>query len=923
MTENTENAAPASDSGPALRQQAEERLLRQTAPLHSVKTTEDGLLLHELQVHQIELEIQNEELRQSQIALASLQSRYFDLFDLAPVGYLILSDKGTILEANLTAAKLLGTDRSRLVKQFLSRFILREDQTIFYYFYRQLPAADTLQECELRLMRNDGSVFWARLEATTEPDTDGAPICRVAVSDISERKQAEEALRQSERFAHAIIDALPAHLCVLDETGVIVTVNRAWRLFAEANPPIPANYGVGVNYLDICYRAAGVDVSEAVLFAGGIRQVMGHHLERFSLEYPCFSPEEERWFIGEVTRFPGDGPLRLIVSHRDITARKQAEKSLQVVLTKYKTLFDAFPLGITVSDQAGHIVETNAMAEKLLGISTAEHNQRQIDGDEWQIVRLDGSLMPPAEYASVRALTENRLVENAELGVVKPNGQTTWLNVTAAPIPLDGYGAIITYSDITARKQMELVLERTREDLRLAIDGANLGTYHVNLQSGHLVVNDCYRERFGYAPQELDLTHTNWLALIHPDDLPHVSRAQEKAYLGERNDFNMEYRLRHKSGRWIWVLDCGQAFDRDEQGRPWRAAGIHLDITARKQTEESLREREEQYRNLFENAPLCLFELDLSSLPPVVRRGNRRAEALYGWQVDEILTRPLTETIIPPTAPMPPESLDKLKAGETVYLEAQHQRRNGTLFPVRLTATSSPNLGLNRVIVAVEDITLEKEQLSAEKAIAEERLRISREIHDGVAQNLASLRLKVGLMHDWAEQDRPRLHAGLDFLQEQLRQNIQEVRRAIFALRPIAIDELGFYPALRQFIADFGEQNQLHINLIITGLADKLPSLLEPVLFRLIQEALNNVAKHARASTVWLELNIQAAWSVALTIRDDGIGFDPAGLPQAARHGHVGLTQMQERVAHLNGGITINSKPGQGTTLQINLPLPG
>lgn len=599
----------------------------------------------------------------------------------------------------------------------------------------------------------------------------------------------------------------------------------------------------------------------------------------------------------------------------------EGEEALQIVLTKYKTLFDSFPLGITVSDQAGNILETNAMTESLLGLSAAEQIQRQIDGAEWQIVRPDGSLMPPAEYASVRALAENRLIENVEMGIIKPDGHTTWLNVTAAPLPLDGYGTVIAYNNITARRQAELALEQAQESLRLALDGANLGTYHVDIQSGHLVVNDHYLEQLGYARHELELTYHDWLNLIHPDDLPSIKFIMERVYQGERNDFSMEYRMRHKSGQWIWVLDCGQAVERDEYGRTLRAAGIHLDISVRKQTEDALYESEQQYRNLFENAPLCLFELDLTPMPPVIRRVNRQAEALYGWTVDEIVTRPPTETIIPPAAPMPQESLDKLKSGEAVFFESRNRRRNGSIFPVRFTATPSPNLDLKRVIIAVEDITLEKERQSAEKAIAEERLRISREIHDGVAQNLASLRLKVGLMHDWAEQDLPRLHAELDFLQEQLRQNIQEVRRAIFALRPIAIDELGFYPSLHQFVADFGGQNQLQIDLSITGSPEKLPSFMEPVLFRLIQEALNNVAKHALASTVGLKLNVQALRSVELTINDDGIGFDPASLPQAVHQGHVGLTQMRERVAKLNGVIVVNSEPGQGTTLQVSLPL--
>lgn len=607
---------------------------------------------------------------------------------------------------------------------------------------------------------------------------------------------------------------------------------------------------------------------------------------------------------------------------RDISRQKQVEESLEVVLTKYKTLFESFPLGITISDQAGSILETNAMAEVLLGLPTAEHTQRQIDGAEWRIVRPDGTSMPPAEYASVRALAENRLVENVEMGVLKPDGQTTWLNVTAAPLPLEGYGTVITYNNITARKRAELALEQTRESLRLAIDGADLGTYSVDLLSGHLEVNDHYLEQLGYARYEVELSYATWLSLIHPDDRSHVLQVQERVDRRVQNDFNSEYRMRHKSGHWVWVLDRGQAVDRDEQGQPRRAAGVHLDITVRKQAEEALREREEQYRTLFENAPLCLFELDLSGGPTEVRRANRQAKALYGWTVDPEVPQP-TETVIPLALPLPAQVFDQLRVGKLTSFETQHRRSNGSSFPVRITATPSLDYDLSRVIVAVEDITLEKERLSTEKAILDERQRISREIHDGVAQNLASLRLKVEFMHSWAEQDLPRLHTELDFLQEQLRQNIRDVRRAIFALRPLPIAELGFYPALHQFVREFGEQNQLYIDLKIAGQEKPLPSNLEVAVFRIIQEALNNVTKHAQANTVWVTLTVPLVTPLTLMIRDNGLGFDPVNLSQNPQMLHVGLAQMQERVKNLNGMLILQSRPGQGTIIEVSLPQTG
>jgi len=148
-------------------------------------------------------------------------------------------------------------------------------------------------------------------------------------------------------------------------------------------------------------------------------------------------------------------PGQFAVLFLNITERKQMEEMLRVNLTKYSVLFDSFPLGITVSDITGRVIETNQEAVRLLGISRDEHTSRQIDGQEWRIIRIDGSPMLAEEYASVRALKENRRVENVEMGIVKPGGLVTWISVTATPIPLEGYGVVVTYGDITDRKRAE------------------------------------------------------------------------------------------------------------------------------------------------------------------------------------------------------------------------------------------------------------------------------------------------------------------------------------------------------------------------------------------------------------------------------------------------------------------------------------
>ena len=153
--------------------------------------------LYELRVHQIELEMQNEELRRIQLELDKQRERYFDLYDLAPVGYCTVSAKGLILEANLTAANLLGVPRSALVKQPLSRFIEKADQDTYYLVRKQLLETRQAQSSKLQMVTGAGTPFFARLMATVA-QADGADVMRVLLADISERKRIEKTLADTQ-----------------------------------------------------------------------------------------------------------------------------------------------------------------------------------------------------------------------------------------------------------------------------------------------------------------------------------------------------------------------------------------------------------------------------------------------------------------------------------------------------------------------------------------------------------------------------------------------------------------------------------------------------------------------------------------------------------------------------------------------------
>jgi PAS domain S-box-containing protein len=177
-----------------LRQRATHQALHESPvlDLETLTPEETRRLVHELKVHQIELEMQNEELRRSQMELDAARAGYFDLYDLAPVGYVTLDEKGMILESNLTAATLLGVPRASLKRQPLSRFIISDDQDAYFRFRKTITGADP-QAVEVRLRRPDAFPRWTRLEATLghEDETQEA-VCRLVLSDVDQRRKDEE-----------------------------------------------------------------------------------------------------------------------------------------------------------------------------------------------------------------------------------------------------------------------------------------------------------------------------------------------------------------------------------------------------------------------------------------------------------------------------------------------------------------------------------------------------------------------------------------------------------------------------------------------------------------------------------------------------------------------------------------------------------
>ncbi len=326
MTDKKDNVASA-NSPQAMRRQAEARLLNKAAPMRenieSLSPEQTRQMLHELQVHQIELEMQNEELRDAQVALDFERARYFDLYDLAPIGYCTISEEGLIMQANLSIANLLGTTRSELLKQRWTRFIHKDDADLYYLQRKKLLETGEPQSCDLRMIKKDGTQFWGQWAATLAPVANGKLELRTVLSDISVRKSAEQALKEIGEHYHTLFNSIDEGFCVIDmifdEHGTPVDYR-----FLELNPSFEKQSGL--------HQALGKRIRELV------PNLDTHWYEMYGKVALTGEPfhllgqvheMDGRWFDLRASRMGGPDSRRVAVLFNDSSERMHTEIALR------------------------------------------------------------------------------------------------------------------------------------------------------------------------------------------------------------------------------------------------------------------------------------------------------------------------------------------------------------------------------------------------------------------------------------------------------------------------------------------------------------------------------------------------------------------------------------------------------------------
>jgi len=680
-----------------------ERIARSSAGGTCLSAAEGSGAARAVSTSEIELEQQNEELRRALEQVEASRSRYTDLYDQAPVGYVTVSEQGLILQANLTAAELLCTPRNELIDHPMTRFISREDQDQFSQHFQQLFETGDHQAYDLRMGKKGGVAFWAHLTATTAKDGSGAMVYRFVLIDITARKQAEIDLFESEGKFRAIFGSLTEgvalHELVKDEYGRIrdyriLDVNPAYQLNTGLDPSIALGrlatdlYGSPVPpYLEEYSKVAldGVpysfetyfqplgkhfhisvisprhgqfatvfqDISERKQTETTLRETNAYlenlinfanapiivwdpkfKITRFnhafesltgqteaevlgkSLEilFPAALSERsmdlirrtqtgERWETVEIkilnldgtvktvlwnsaTLFAPDGttPLATIAQGQDITERKQAEDALRESEEKYRRLVQDMHVGVLLQGPQAEILMSNPKALEFLGISEDQLLGKTSFDPEWNVIHEDGSPFPGPTHPVPQAIATRHSVHDVIMGVYHPVRKCRiWLSVDAEPqLNRDGTveQVVCTFIDITKRKEAEADLLASEEKFSKTFNSAPILVSLTNLMDGRLIeVNDQYCEALGYTRGELIGNTTLSLGIITPEGRSKLIDVLENATAPTNK---VEFSIQTKTGQTVPILFSGRVI---EIGGQKILISMVLDITELKQAD--------------------------------------------------------------------------------------------------------------------------------------------------------------------------------------------------------------------------------------------------------------------------------------------------------------------------------------------------
>ncbi len=435
------------------------------------------------------------------------------------------------------------------------------------------------------------------------------------MTDLTEIKSVMKTLAESEAFNRAILDSVSDEIAVLDRHGFIIKVNESWSKFSLENSLIPGKpypyTDIGSNYLAACQSSINDDAGANNNPQEGIRAVLEGRLSTFSMEYPCHTADQQRWF--KMKAMPvGSAKYGAVISHTDISEFKLAEQALQSSEMRFRNLLENIPsVAVQGYGSNGVIHYWNEASENIYGYTADE----AIGKNLLELI-IPQEMHDDVKHAIQSMFASGCPTPSSELSLLRKDGTKVDVFSSHAYVHVPGKEPELFCVDVdlSERKRIEEALRASEQRWQFALEGAGDGVWDVNLETCKSHYSKRYQEMLGYADGEFTDSHSEWLVRIHPDDRERVDEAVT-SYLEDKSDiYAIEYRLRCKDGNYKWIFARGMTVSRNADGQPLRMVGTHTDVTERKKMEGLLRESEERFRKIANSAPLLIWIAGSDSL---------------------------------------------------------------------------------------------------------------------------------------------------------------------------------------------------------------------------------------------------------------------------------------------------------------------
>ena len=613
---------------------------------------------------------------------------------------------------------------------------------------------------------------------------------------------------------------------------------------------------------------------------------------------------------------------------RDVTELRKKDQQLINQKAFFRKILDELPVHVTVKDPNFKFKLLNkSFIKSLISPDIELNGDQELDGHN--ILSAPMEIQDQMELKDQEALKSGTEVKfNAWIpNTDGENRLYTIIKKTLVDENNDGRDLLTVGWDRTDEYKLEQALRDNEERLSVATNGGKLAIIDWELKSGKVKANDIYfdmigKNRANYVPSFDAFSNT----IVYPDDRDLVIETMQCIFKDKPETYEVEYRVNHPEKDFIWLSHKGTLILKDDE--PYRIVAVLQDITYRKKYEDEITRSNERLNNIIQTAPGVVFRFTpeigmpaLSLSHQITKLTEYASEDFYPHgeiKFEELINehdRYMNREIM-----MKSINQDKSEFQNSFRIKTKSGTEKWIWMKAQITKREIDNLVLEGFLVDITDqVNAEDRVISAAlQAEDNQRQRISEEIHDGVQQTLISALMGLQHLSETIKEKAPEIMGQYQMALNTLKSGVEETRGIAHSIMPKSIEDFGLIETIEQVIDQLNTNTITNFTFYENLGEERLSRSIEISLYRIFQEAITNINKHANASEVMVQIS-KSKHVIQMNIEDNGDGFDYGNIDQLKVG--FGLASMKSRAGSLSGIVEISSSPNQGTTIWVEVPV--